>query len=106
MSANATAKKVRLSTLQVGQWFKLDEREGFLLYKNDCRARVRLPGKLVQIKDAEFQTKVELDWGPDTEVQPLEVYGGITRRGADEEVVLEPEDEEVTLDEDEEVTLE
>lgn len=77
-------RKVRLDSLLIGQWFKRDGREGWLVYKNDCRARVKLPGKKVQIKDTEFKTTFEQDWAPGTEVEPLQVFGG-----PHEEVILE-----------------
>ncbi len=79
-------RKVKLGSLKVGQWFRIGEREGFLLCANDCRARVRLPGKRITVKDVEFETRVEQDWGPDTEVEPLEVYGGVMQEVKIEEM--------------------
>ena len=95
--------KVLLSRLRNGQWFQLPdgEKTGFKMYGNDCRTRVCLGSKPVVINgEAQFATSVEQDWGPSTEVVPLDKFQERLDEEVnlnDEEVVLELEDEEVNL---------
>lgn len=76
-----TIRRVKLQDLPVGTYFTRDGKHGKLIYKNDCRARVKLQGKKVEIGDSSFLTTNEIDWGPGTVV---EVTG-------DDEVTLDPE---------------
>ena len=95
-------EKVRLKTLSRGQWFKMDEHQGYLLYANECRARVKVDGKPVFINgEFAFFSGCEVDWGPDTMVIPTEKFEDLVvdlSHLADEEVDLSSmEEDEVDL---------